>query len=246
MRVERSPMSYDVLIFDPAHAPAEREAFLQWWDAHEWSSEPHPHNDPAFTTPNLRAWFLEMIERFPALNGPYASSRDQRTADYSIGYHLIYVAMWFDKEAAHRRAHELAGKHGLGLFEASSPDGELWLPGVGVELVLASKHSPQQNPKPITDARIAALVRSHPRGGAIVYRPAHAENPRRKVVVVYSSRDLIGAVTSPHNGGTLLELKSAFAEAGIAYAVVEENEERAFAKELDDALSAARNVSSEQ
>ena len=60
-------MSYDVLIFDPAHAPAEREAFLQWWDAHEWSSEPHPHNDPAFTTPNLRAWFLEMIERFPAL-----------------------------------------------------------------------------------------------------------------------------------------------------------------------------------
>jgi len=122
-------MSYDVLIFDPAHAPAEREAFLQWWDAHEWSSEPHTHNDPAFTTPNLRAWFLEMIERFPALNGPYASSRDQRTADYSIGYHLIYVAMWFDKEAAHRRAHELAGKHGLGLFEASSPDGELWLPG---------------------------------------------------------------------------------------------------------------------
>src|SRR5262245_31062414 len=86
----------------------------------------------------LRGWFLEMVERFPALNGPHACSRDQRSADYSNYYHLIPMAVWSDEEAAHRRAHELAGKHGLGLIEASSPDGEIWLPGVGGELVLAS------------------------------------------------------------------------------------------------------------
>ena len=26
-------MSYDLLVFDPAHAPTERKAFLKWWDA---------------------------------------------------------------------------------------------------------------------------------------------------------------------------------------------------------------------
>jgi hypothetical protein len=73
-------MSYDILVFDPAHAPREREAFRQWWDEQAEWSEPHPYNDPAFTTPSLRAWFMEMIERFPALSGPYAASPDQRTA----------------------------------------------------------------------------------------------------------------------------------------------------------------------
>src|SRR5262245_33414372 len=76
---ERISMSYDILVFDPAHAPKEREAFLQWWNAQAEWSEPHPYNDPAFTTPSLRAWFMEMIERFPALNGPYAS-RGRRAA----------------------------------------------------------------------------------------------------------------------------------------------------------------------
>jgi hypothetical protein len=60
-------MSYDILVFDPAYAPREREAFHQWWDAQADWSEPHPYNDPAFTTSSLRAWFMEMIESFPAL-----------------------------------------------------------------------------------------------------------------------------------------------------------------------------------
>jgi len=236
-------MSYDILVFDPAHAPSGREAFLEWWDRQRDRSEPHPYNDSAFTTPKLRAWFFDMIERFPALNGPHAASRDQRSADYCIGYYLIYVAISFDKQATHERAYELAGKHQLGFFEESSSDGEIWLAGVGEKLMLASKHSRQQNPKPITDARIADLVRSHPPVGAVVFRLAHAENPRRRVVVVYSSRDLIGAIATPGSGRgqeTLVQLEGDLAEAGITYAVVEENEQRAFAR--DTALSAARNV----
>ena len=42
-------MNYDILVFDPAHAPKEREAFLQWWGAQKLTWSP-PHYDPAFTT----------------------------------------------------------------------------------------------------------------------------------------------------------------------------------------------------
>jgi hypothetical protein len=80
-----------------ARAKSEGVSFYQRLDAQADRSEPRPYNDPAFTTPSLRAWFMEMFERFPALSGPYAASSDQRTADYCIGYHLIYVAISFDK-----------------------------------------------------------------------------------------------------------------------------------------------------
>jgi hypothetical protein len=233
-------MSYDILVFDPAHAPKEREAFLQWWDAQAEWSEPHPYNDPAFTTPSLRAWFMEMIERFPPLGGPYAALRDQRAAGYSIGYHVIYVAISSDKQATHERAYELAGKHRLGFFEASSPDGEIWLPGDGDELVLASKHDEQrrlQNLQPITDPRIIALVKSHPPGGAIINEVCYAENPRRQVNVVYG-RDHIAAMMDrlAHKAQSLAQLEKALAEAGIVYAVVEDDEIRTFTGQFADAL----------
>jgi hypothetical protein len=236
-------MSYDILVFDPAHAPKEREAFLQWWDAQAEWSEPHRYNDPAFTTPSLRAWFMDMIERFPALNGPYAGSRDQRRADYCIGYHVIYVAISSDKQATHERAHELAGKHRLGFFEASSSDGEIWLPGDGDELVLASKHDEQrrlQNLQPPTDPRITALVKSHPPGAAVINVVGRAENPQRLVNVVYG-RDRIAAMMDQlvRKPQTLAQLESALAEAGIVYAVVEEDEIRTFMRQLDDAFALA-------
>lgn len=234
-------MSYDILVFDPAHAPKEREAFLQWWEAQAEWSEPHPYNDPAFTTPSLRAWFMDMIERFPALNGSHAS-RDRRAAGYCIGYHVIYVAISSDKRATHERAHELAGKHRLGFFEASSSDGEIWLPGDGDELVLASKHDEQrrlQNLQPITDPRIVALVKSHPPNGAVINVMAYTENPRRLVNVVYG-RDRIAAFTDPFartgKPQTLAQLESALAEAGIVCAVVEQDESRTFMRQLTDAF----------
>jgi hypothetical protein len=236
-------MSYDILVFDPAHAPKEREEFRQWWNAQAEWSEPHPYNDPAFTTPSLRAWFMEMIERFPALSGPYAGSRDQRTADYCIGYHLIYVAISFDKQATHERAYELAGKHRLGFYEASSPDGEIWLPGDGDELVLASKHDELrrlQNLQPTTDPRIIALVKSHPPDGTIINVMNRAENPRRQVHVVYG-RDRIAAITDMAvvKPQPLAQLESALAEAGIVYAVVEQDEIQTFMRQLMDAFSLA-------
>jgi hypothetical protein len=91
----------------PTHQ-REREAFRQWWDAQAECSEPHPYNDPAFTTPSLRAWFMEMIERFPARSAPYGldirrGQRGRRAAAYCIGYHLIYVSIWSDISRPHTR-----------------------------------------------------------------------------------------------------------------------------------------------
>jgi hypothetical protein len=233
-------MSYDILVFDPAHAPSERETFLEWWDRQSDWSEPHPYNDPAFTTPKLSAWFFEMIERFPALNGPHAASRDQRSADYCVGYYLIYVAISFDKQATHERAFELAGKHALGFFEASSPDGEIWLPENGTELVLSSKHQ-EKPPKPITDRRIAALVSAHPPEGVIVWDCGFADNPRRLVHVVYSTKNFIEAIApSREPQRSLAQLESMLTYAGTCFAVVEQHEQRSFGRQLSNAMSAAR------
>jgi hypothetical protein len=75
-----------------------------------------------------------------------------------------------------------------------------------------------------------------------MWETAHAENPSRRVSVVYS-RTQMEALTSPplNLQGTLAQLESALAKAGIAYAVVEQHEQNTFARELDGALSAARN-----
>jgi hypothetical protein len=156
---------------------------------------------------------------------------------------VIYVAIWFDKQETHERAFELACKHTLGFFEASSSGGEIWLPGNGTELVLSSKHQ-EKPPKPITDPRIAALVRSYRPGGAVVYLPAYAENPRRRVVLVYISRDLIGLDPPLPLRGNLAQLESALTESGIVYAVVDEGQQRAFARDLQDGFRAARQPQS--
>ena len=62
---------------------------------------------------------------------------------------------------------------------------------------------------------------------------AYVENPRRKVTVVYSRNSPIDAITSsivvvPQRA--LVVLESALAVAGIYYAVVEEDQQRAFSK----------------
>jgi hypothetical protein len=240
-------MSYDILVFDPAHAPKERKGFLDWWDAQADWSEPHPYNDPAFTTPSLQAWFMDMIERFPALNGPYASPRKERAADYCIGYHLIYMAIWFDKQLAHEKAHELAGKYRLGFFEASSPDGEIWLPGESDQSVLASKEEDDEGQldlSQITDPRIKAFVESLP--NVVVWTQADADNPKRTLNVVYGVDSSIEALTrSAPVQRPLAKLLASLSEEGKCYAVVEDHEHREFAKLLHRALSAARKRSAD-
>ena len=141
-------MSYDLLVFAPEHAPTEREAFLAWWDRQAEWSEDHDYENPGVSTPALRAWFMEMIEAFPQMNGPYAPEElpedDSAVTDYSIGRESIYAAFaWSKVEQAYNRVFALAGKHKVGFFDASSETSAVWLPDGSGGLKLAHEGTAQ-------------------------------------------------------------------------------------------------------
>jgi hypothetical protein len=133
-------MSYDLLVFDPASAPRDRAAFLKWWEqTAEWS-ERHSYDDPANTTPQLRAWYEEIRTTFRNLNGPGSPTDDEllipgiesRLTDYSIGHHAVYAAFpWPEAETAYPLVRELAVKHQVGFFDASCDEAEpeIYFPG---------------------------------------------------------------------------------------------------------------------
>jgi hypothetical protein len=134
-------MSYDLMVFDPAKVPDGPTAFYAWYDADADAEADtaaagdmfEDYSDPAQTTPLLRAWFLEMIKEFPAMNGAYAPDLDEleqteRAADYFIKKESIYIAFsWSDPGAAYEATFRLAAKHGAGFLDASG-DGSVWLP----------------------------------------------------------------------------------------------------------------------
>ena len=100
-------MSYDVLVFDPA-AVSDAD-FPAWWVEQATWSENHSYSDPAVTTPELQAFYADIHQQFPNMNGPDAPTDEEldtdpdiedRLADYSIGTRLIYMAFpW--SQAAH-------------------------------------------------------------------------------------------------------------------------------------------------
>src|SRR5215813_10542115 len=126
-------MSYDLAVFDPEAAPRERAAFIEWYEAQTEWEEPHRYDDPAVSTPALRAWFLEMTRTFRAMNGPYAVKDgdvdNARITDYSVGRTLIYAAFaWSQARPAYEAVFGLAAKHAIGFFDASGANGEVWVP----------------------------------------------------------------------------------------------------------------------
>jgi hypothetical protein len=123
-------MSYDLMVFDPDAAPRDRESFMAWYEEQTEWSEDHGYNDPVVSTSSLQAWFREMIQFFPAMNGPYAVDSDaSEVADYSVGRTVIYSAFaWSVAEQAYDKTRELAIKHRVGFFDVSSDDGEILFP----------------------------------------------------------------------------------------------------------------------
>jgi hypothetical protein len=64
---------------------------------------------------------MEMNERFPALSGPLLLHAIRYVAaGYPFGYHLIYVAIWCDKQATHEELTSCAGKQHLVLYDAGT------------------------------------------------------------------------------------------------------------------------------
>ena len=129
-------MSYDLMVFEPEAAPKDHYGFLEWCAEQTKWNEGHSYNDPSVTSPRLRAWFLDVIRLFPPLNGVFAQKElpeDEATAaDYSIGTQMIYIAFaWSKAELAYQTTLDLTAKHGLGFFNISSQDEEVWLPAGG-------------------------------------------------------------------------------------------------------------------
>jgi hypothetical protein len=133
-------MSYDLMVFDPAVAPRERPAFVEWYHKQaEWSEE-HSDDDAANTTPALRAWYEEIRKTYPNMNGPGAPTDEDlmkpgvedNLADYSVGQHVIYAAFpWSQAEKVYPLVRSLAVKYGVGFYDVSGDegDGEIHFPG---------------------------------------------------------------------------------------------------------------------
>lgn len=117
-------MIYDLMVFAPEAAPArKRGPFLDWYDQQTEWEEDHSYDDPAVSTPALRAFYNELVPDFPP------SDDDESGTDYTIGKSLIYITFAWDKvDQAHEAVFRLAGKHALGFFDASSDLAETWLP----------------------------------------------------------------------------------------------------------------------
>lgn len=124
-------MSYDLMVFDQNLAPSERSKFLAWYGKQTEWTEDHGYGDPSVSSADLRAWFLDIISEFPAMNGPYASGNidDDNVTDYSVGISVIYAAFaWSVAEAAYSTVLRLAVKHRIGFYDVNSKESSVWLP----------------------------------------------------------------------------------------------------------------------
>lgn len=116
-------MSYDLMVFAPDAPPPDRDGFMAWYVKQTEWGEGHSYDDPAISDAALRAWFLEMINIFPSMNGPMASDDvdDPKLTDYCIGKSAIYAAFaWSEVADAYRTMFDLAQQHKVGFFDAST------------------------------------------------------------------------------------------------------------------------------
>nr|WP_225563087.1 hypothetical protein [Rhodanobacter sp. DHG33] len=118
------------MVFEPTAAPRDRGSFMGWYEKQTEWGEGHNYLDPKIASPRLQLWFQEMVQFFPAMNGPFASDSDaSEVTDHCIGKDVIYSAFaWSVAEKAHAKMRELAIKHNVGFFDVSAGEGELLFP----------------------------------------------------------------------------------------------------------------------
>jgi hypothetical protein len=124
------------MVFEPHDAPSSRGQFLEWYDKQTRWEDGLDYNDPTVPGARLQAWFQEIIQQFPPLNGPLSTEdlpEDEDSAtDYGLGRSIIYCSFaWSKAEQAHRTVFDLAQKHGVGFFDVSSDSSEVWVPKDG-------------------------------------------------------------------------------------------------------------------
>ena len=123
-------MSYDLMVFNKNSAPKTRDEFMEWYNNQTEWTEDHSYFDPEVTSKELKDWLMEMIQTFPALNGPFYSDDEdydydnENVSDYSIGRDVIYVGFsWSVVEKAYEKAFEIAEKYEVGFFDPSFETG---------------------------------------------------------------------------------------------------------------------------
>lgn len=122
-------MSYDLMVFDIASAPDNKEDFMLWYDRQTRWEEDHSYHDPVNTSEPLKKWFMEMQQHFLPLNGPYSKPDidNDTVTDYTIGNHVIYAAFRFSvAEEAYNQMFANAKKYHVGFFDASG-SGDIWI-----------------------------------------------------------------------------------------------------------------------
>ena len=127
-------MSYDLMVFDPASAPAKkRSPFLDWYEQQTEWAEDHGYDDPAVASAPLQAFYAAIAALFPAME-----EEDGPGTDYTIGKALIYITFAWDQiDQAHETVARLAAEHKLGFFDVSSDLAETWLPDAKGGLYIA-------------------------------------------------------------------------------------------------------------
>jgi hypothetical protein len=104
---------------------------MEWYRQQTEWAEGHSYDDPKVSSPLLQSWFSEIIQHFPAMNGPYASDDidNPKVTDHCIGKEVIYSAFdWSCAEEAHKVMKQLAIKHKVGFFDVSADNGEIVFP----------------------------------------------------------------------------------------------------------------------
>jgi hypothetical protein len=124
-------MSYDLTIFRPDKAPRTRPEFMTWFENQSEWSEGHSYDNPNICSFDMQAWFKDMIQTFPAMNGPYATDDpdNENVTDYCIGKDIIYVTFsWSLAEKAYEKMKATAEKHKVGFYDTSADDGDILFP----------------------------------------------------------------------------------------------------------------------
>jgi len=172
-------MSYDLMVFRQEAAPKTRPEFMIWYrDQTKWA-EGHNYDDPATTSVELRNWFMEMIQTFPAMNGPFAiedeDDDNSMITGYGIGRDVIYVDFrWSVAEQAYNKVLLLAGKHGVGFFDVSSDEGDIFFPDNG-DLKAIDKKAPKTT-KETNNYQVEHTVKTND-GIIIKYTTKHQIKP---------------------------------------------------------------------
>jgi hypothetical protein len=129
-------VSYDLFVFDPAAAPRDRAAFMEWFgEQTEWSDESADAFDPSTASSKLRRWREALLPSWPDMQDANLSEEqldDAHVTGYSFAPGSIYLDFrWSVAEEAYDAVRSSAVEHELGFYDVSGDEGngEIYFPG---------------------------------------------------------------------------------------------------------------------